>query len=147
MTDYHSFHPACLDDARLPQKPGDVVVSLSTPLFLQGPEPDHALMLEPGVLLHVASAVPSIRAAAYDHVVGTVGTSDLRFAVAQMLGLFEPGAARLKSIGENQVDDWIADNTVISIREHGDGHEVETRTGWFDNARARWAGAHDGEAT
>lgn len=147
MTDYISFHPACFDHAVLTQLPGDVVVSLSVPLFLQGPEPDHALLLEPGVLLHVAVAVPSIRATAYDHVAGTVTTSDLRFAVAQMLGLFEPGAPRLKSIGERQVDDWIAEHTVISVREHsGEAFEAEIRTGWFDDARAAWARAHDGAA-
>ena len=147
MNDYQSFHPGCVDDRQLPDLAGDVVVSLKSPLFLKGPEPDHVFMFEAGALLHVASAVPSVRAAARDHIAGTVKTSDLRFAVGQMLGLVEAGRTSLKSAGEKQIDGWIAEHTVISVREHsGQAVEAERRTGWFDNARAVWERAHDGAA-
>lgn len=136
MRDYQTYHLSCLLDRRIPDGPGDLIVSLRETVFTTDGGRDHICLLEAGALLYVEAGAPSLAQAVRRHLFGTVNTSEFRMPLGLSLQLSDPETGATSVENEALISRWLSKNAVASIRQHGKTPPpAEIRYGWYNAER------------
>lgn len=147
MSDYQTFHAACLDPTAIAATPGDLIIAAREPMALMGFEPDHLGILPTGAPLFVEAATPSLRASVRRHCFGLGAPSAFRTALAERMSLpmLTPDEQRA---ARREIDAWIAGYTLVRLRPHPpEMTPIEDRIGWLNPPTGSGRDAPDGQGS
>lgn len=144
---YHRFHTPCLRHEEIGAGPGELIVCLREPVWLEGRvldlEDAVVVHLDAGTTLHIDVDVPSLRDAVDRHLNGRAFQSEVRFGAGVLLGLeSEMRTTQSLSAGQERlIDDWLDRYAIFVFQNLGADDEPvpgPSPLGLFNGMIARW---------